>query len=120
MLCINSLNFGGRIAIFTLATSKNEIPTFLKMKKKLSKSLKRDQKILRYINGLYPGSISKTFSFKVKISREKYVEMIKNRYISTLLNLSSADILKGINEISRKYNKRLNFRDKLICRILKK
>ena len=84
------------------------------------KSLKRDQNMLRYINVLYPGSISKTFSFKVKISREKYVEMIKNRYISTLLNLSSADILKGINEISRKYNKRLNFRDKLICRILKK
>ena len=120
LLCMNCLNSGGRIAIFTLATSKNEIPTFLKMKKKLSKSLKRDQKILRYINGLYPGSISKTFSFKVKISREKYVEMIKNRYISTLLNLSSVDILKGINEISRKYNKRLNFRDKLICRILKK
>ena len=48
------------------------------------------------------------------------MEMIKNRYISTLLNLSSADILKGINEISRKYNKSLNFRDKLICRILKK
>ncbi len=116
LLCMNCLNFGGRIAIFTLATSKNEIPTFLKMKKKLNKSLKRDQKILRFINGLYP----KTFSFKVKISREKYVEMIKNRYISTLLNLSSADILKGINEISRRYNKNLNFRDKLICRILKK
>ena len=82
--------------------------------------MKRDQKILRFINGLYPGSISKMFSFKVKISREKYVEMIKNRYISTLLNLSNAEILKGISEISRKYNKRLNFRDKLICRILKK
>ena len=119
-LCINSLNFGGRIAIFTLATSNNEIPTFAKMKKKLIKSLKRDQKILRFINSLYHGGLSKTFSFKVKISRQKYVEMIKNRYISTLLNLSNAEILKGISEISRKYNKRLNFKDKLICRILKK
>ena len=120
LLCMNCLNFGGRIAIFTLATSKNEIPTFLKMKKKLSKSLKRDQKILRYINGLYPGSILKTFSFKVKISREKYVEMIKNRYISILLNLSNAEILKGICEISSKYNKKLNFKDRLICLVLKK
>ena len=74
----------------------------------------------RFINSLYPGGLSKIFSFKVKISRQKYVEMIENRYISTLLNLSSADILKGINEIRRKYNNKLNFRDKLICRILKK
>ena len=116
---MNCLNSGGRIAIFTLATSKNEIPTFAKMKKKLSKSLKRDRKILRFINGLYPGSISKTFSFKVKISREKYVEMIKNRYISTLLNLSNTEILKGISEISSKYNKRINFKDKLTCLFLK-
>ena len=119
-LCMNCLNSGGRIAIFTLTTYKNEIPTFLKMKKKLSKSLKRDQKILRFINGLYPGRISKTFFFKVNISREKYVEMIKNRYISILLNLSNAEILKGISEISRKYNKRLNFKDKLMCLLLKK
>ena len=115
----NCLNSGGRIVIFTLATSKNEIPTFAKMKKKLSKSLKRDQKILRFINGLYPRSISKTFSFKVKISREKYVEMIKKRYISTLLNLSNTEILKGIGEIRSKYNKRINFKDKLICLLLK-
>ena len=116
----NCLNSGGRIAIFTLATSKNEIPTFVKMKKKLNKSLKRDQKILRLINDLYPGGLSKTFSFKVKISRKKYVEMIKNRYISTLLNLSNTEILKGISEIKRNYRKRLNFKDKLICLILKK
>ena len=120
LLCMNCLNSGGRIAIFTLATSNNEIPTFVKMKKKLSKSLKRDQKILRFINVLHPGSISKMFSFKVKISREKYLEMIENRYISTLLNLSNAEILKGISEISMIYNKRLNFKDRLICRILKK
>ena len=115
----NCLNSGGRIVIFTLATSKNEIPTFAKMKKKLSKSLQRDQKILRFINGLYPGSISRTFSFEVKISREKYLEMIKNRYISTLLNLSNTEILKGIGEIRGKYNKRINFKDKLICLFLK-
>ena len=90
------------------------------MKKKLNKSLKRDQKILRFINSLYPGGLSKTFSFKVKISRQKYVEMIKNRYISTLLNLSSVEIFKGISEINKNYRKRLNFKDKLICLILKK
>ena len=120
LLSKNCLNSGGRIAIFSLATSKNEIPTFVKMKKKLNNSLKRDQKILRFINALYPGSLSKMFSFKVKISRQKYVEMIKNRYISTLLNLSNKEILKGISEIRIKYSQRLNFKDKLICLLLKK
>ena len=33
-LSYNCLNSGGHIAIFTLATTKNEIPTFLMMKKK--------------------------------------------------------------------------------------
>ena len=120
LLSKNCLNYGGRIAIFSLATSKNEIPTFVKMKKKLNNSLKRDQKILRFINALYPGSLSKMFSFKVKISRQKYVEMIKNRYISTLLNLSNKEILKGISEIRIKYSQRLNFKDNLICLLLKK
>ena len=119
LLCVNCLNSGGRIAIFTLAASNNEIPTFVKMKKKLIKSLKRDQKILRFINGLYPGSISKTFSIKVKISREKYVEMIKKRYISTLLNLSNTEILKGIGEIRSKFNITINFKYKLFCLLLK-
>ena len=114
----NCLNSGGRIAIFTLATSKNEIPTFVKMKKKLNKSLKRDQKILRLINDLYPGGLSKTFSFKVKISRQKYVEMIKNRYISTLIPLSEKQLLRGIREIRTKYKDKLKFKDKLICIIL--
>ena len=44
--------------------------------------------------------------------------MIKNRYISTLLNLSLNEISNGINEIKHKYKKVLSFNDKLICLIL--
>ena len=46
--------------------------------------------------------------------------MIKNRYISTLLDFSSNEILKGINEIQLKYKKTLNFNDKLTCLIIDK
>jgi len=120
LLSRNCLNPNGKIIIFTLITSKNEIPTFFKMKKKLNKSLKRDQKILRLLSHLYPRSIFKIFSYKVKISRDEYIEMVKNRYISTLLNLRNSEILKGIDEIKNKYKERLNFKDKLICLILKK
>ena len=114
------LNENGKILIFTPETSHNEIPTFLLMKRKLKKSLERDKKIIQYISKLYPKNKNKRFSFKVKISRDKYTEMIKNRYISTLLNFSLHEILKGINQINLKYEKTLSFNDKLICIILDK
>ena len=82
------LNRNGKILIFSLETSNNEIPSFLLMKKKLKKSLDRDKKIIKYITKHYPKNKNKRFSFKVKISRDKYIEMIKNRYISTLLGFS--------------------------------
>tara|TARA_B100001057_G_scaffold490345_1_gene578427 strand:+ start:798 stop:1511 length:714 start_codon:yes stop_codon:yes gene_type:complete len=116
--CKMKLNQKGKILIFTLETSNNEIPSFLLMKKKLKKSLDRDKKIIRYISKLYPKIKLRRFSFNVKISRDKYVEMIKNRYISTLLNLSLNEISNGINEIKHKYKKVLSFNDKLICLIL--
>ena len=114
------LNHNGKILILSLETSNNEIPTFLLMKKRLKKSLDRDNKIIRHISKLYPKNKNKRFSFKVKISRDKYIEMIKNRYISTLLGLSLHEILKGINQINLKYEKTLSFNDKLICIILDK
>ena len=118
--CKMQLNQNGKILILSLETSNNEIPTFLLMKKKLKKSLDRDKKIIKYISKLYPKNKNKRFSFKVKISRDKYIEMIKNRYISTLLGFSLHEILKGINQINLKYEKTLSFNDKLICIILDK
>ena len=116
---MNCLNFGGRIAIFTLATSKNEIPTFKLMKIKLLKSLDRDKKILNFISKLYPKRIIKKFSYKVKITKKKYVEMVLEKFISTLLNFNNDQIVAGINEINQKYKKNLKFEDKLICIIIK-
>ena len=118
--CKMHLNQSGKILILSLETSNNEIPTFLLMKKNLKKSLDRDKKIIEYISKLHPKNKNKRFSFKVKISRDKYIEMIKNRYISTLLGFSLHDIFKGINQINLKYKKILSFNDKLICLILDK
>ena len=112
------LNPKGKILIFTLDTGKNEIPTFKLMKLKLNKSLKRDRKILKIITKLYPNRIKKKFIFNVKINKNKYLEMIKNRYISTLLPFSKNQLEKGIKEIQFKYKDILRFKDKLICIIL--
>ena len=114
-----NLNPNGKIFILTLNPNKNEIPNFKLMKNKLSKSLAKDKRILRHILELYPKSILKKFSFKVKISKRKYNDMILNRYISILINLSKKQIFQGIKEINLKYQKNINFNDKLICIIIK-
>ncbi len=119
-LCKIKLKKNGKIFIFTLETSRNEIPTFLLMKKKLKTSLNRDKKIITFLSKLYPSIEKKKFSFKVKISTKKYLEMIKNRYISTLLNMSNSQISNGIDEINLSYRKILNFNDNLVCLILNK
>ena len=119
-ICKTKLKKEGKILIFTLEISNNAIPTFLLMKKRLKISLNRDKKIITFLSKLYPSIKKKKFSFKVKISIMKYIEMINNRYISILLNMNKNQILKGIDEISFKYKKMLTFDDKLICLILNK
>jgi len=114
-----SLKPNGKILIFTLEPHKNEIPNFTLMKIRLLKSLKRDEKILKFISKFYPKRIMKYFSYKVKISKKKYISMISNKFISTLLNLNKEQIVSGINEINLKYKKDLNFNDKLVCIIIK-
>ena len=113
-----NLSNRGKIFIFTLDVSKNEIPTFKLMKSKLKISLNRDKKIIKMITRIYPQRIKKRFSFKVRIIKKRYLNMIKNRYISTLLRLSDNDLSEGLKEINLKYKKNINFEDKLICMIL--
>tara|TARA_B100000401_G_C52560876_1_gene603218 strand:+ start:53 stop:760 length:708 start_codon:yes stop_codon:yes gene_type:complete len=120
LLCNGALNPKGKIMIFTLETFNNEIPTFLLMKKKLRKSLIRDKKIIQYISKLHTKNSIKKFSFKVTITKKKYIKMIENRYISTLLNFKLKEISHGINEIKSKYSQTIHFDDKLICLILNK
>jgi ubiquinone/menaquinone biosynthesis C-methylase UbiE len=112
-----NLSQKGKIFILNLDTDNNEIPTFKLMKRKLFRSLKRDKKIIELITKLYPYKKSK-FIYKVKILREKYLEMIQKKYISTLLPMTKSQIQKGMNEIKYKYKKNIKFRDKLICLIL--
>ncbi len=114
-----SLKPKGKILIFTLDPDANEIPNFKLMRLELSKSFKRDKKILKFITKFYPKRIIKYFSYKVKISKKKYIDMILRKFISTLLNFDKKQITKGIKEINLKYKKNLKFNDKLVCIIIK-
>ena len=116
----SSLETGGIILILILDTKKNEIPTFSLMKQKLNQSFKRDIIIWNKILRMNIKKNTSKFIFKVKIKKNLYLDMIKKRYISTLLNFNSVQILNGVNEINLKYKKNIIFRDKLNCIILKK
>ena len=108
----------GKIFIFSLDTDKNEIPVFKLMKSRLSKSLIRDKKILDVIVKSNPQIIKKKFIYKVKIAKKKYLNMIQNRYISTLLTFTKEELSTGLRELNLKYGKDIRFKDKLICIIL--
>ena len=119
-ICINKLNPNGKIIILSLDPKKNEIPTFLLMKKKLKISLTKDEKLFKFILKNKFKMIIKKFIYDVRIVKTKYLQMIRNRYISTLLNLTDEQIKKGLFEIRNKYGNILNFKDRLICFIIKK
>ena len=89
------------------------------MKKKLNKKLKRVESYFYLIKKNYPKIIIKKFIFKVKISKIRYIQMIKKRYISTLLSFNEKQIADGLIEINNKYKKELKFKDRLICLIIR-
>ena len=118
-ICKNKLNPNGKIIILSLDPKKNEIPTFSLMKKKLAISLSKDEKIFNLILKNESKAIVKKFIYEVRILKIKYLQMIKDRYISTLLNFTDKQIKNGIVEIKNDYGNLLKFKDRLICFIIK-
>ena len=77
-----------------------------------------DKKIIKSISYSFKGQLVRGFSYKVKISKKKYMEMVNSKYISVLLGMSHKLISSGLNEIKKKYKKQISFQDKLICLVL--
>jgi len=119
-ICKNKLNPNGKIIILSLDPKKNEIPTFSLMKKNLKISLNKDERLFNLIFKNKTKIIVKKFTYEVQILKIKYLQMIRNRYISTLLNFTEEQIKAGIIEIKNNYGNELKFKDRLICFILKK
>ena len=119
-LAQKSLNNKGKMLIFSLKTKNNRIPCFKRMRKNLEKSLKRDEVLFKIIEKNLKKINYTNFNFKVNISKQKYVRMIRERYISCLLNMSDKEINFGISEIKSKYKNQIKFTDTLKCISYKK
>ena len=113
--CKNNLKKNGVLLIFSLNTLNNEIPCFKLMKQKLNRGLKRDSRMLKSACKILKGNKIDKFKFKVLITKNKYNQMLKQKYISCLVNLSKSQIIKGINEIKDIFPNKILFEDILIC-----
>ena len=111
----SKLNPEGVILILSLEAKNNEIPTFSLMKKKLQQSFKKETLIKKNILKFKKEKIITKFKFKVSITKKKYLKMLEQRFISSLLNLNDVQISKGIKEIEIKYKDKITFNDRLNC-----
>jgi len=113
-ICKKKLKKNGVLIIFSLVTENNEIPCFKLMKQKLNRGLERDSRMIKATSKLFIDYQIDIFKFKVSMTKSKYIQMLKQRYISCLINLNKYQISNGINEIKKLFNKKINFVDKLI------
>ena len=104
-----------KLLIFSLNNKSNKIPCFKLMKEKLKESLEKDKILLKIVKKNLKKTSENKFSFKVKITKLKYISMINSRYISCLLNMSDKELKKGIGEIQSKYKNQIEFTDTLKC-----
>jgi len=114
-LAKKKLNKKGQILIFSLKSTNNQIPCFAEMKFKLSKSFQKEEEIIKIVKLILKKYRVDQFKFKVDITKFKYIQMIKGRYISCLLNISSNNLKKGISEIKSNYRNKIKFTDTLNC-----
>ena len=114
-ICKNNLKKNGVLLIFSLNTSANEIPCFRLMKQKLNRGLKRDFRMLNSTCKILKNNKVDKFKFKVLVTRNKYIQMLRQKYISCLINLTKSQINKGIKEIIDIYPNKILFNDILIC-----
>ena len=110
-----NLNPNGKILIFSLEDKKNEIPCFKLMRKYLNNSIEHDKILSKIIIKILGKTINSRFSFKVKILKNKYLSMIKSRYISCLLDISKKKLDAGIDELKFNYKNKIEFVDSLSC-----
>ena len=109
------LKKNGVLLILFLSPFNTELPTFKKFSINLKKSLKKDKVVIKEIKRKLKNYKISYFNFKVRIKKLYYINMIRNRYISCLLNMSVLEIDNGVKEIEKKYKNNLVFTDKLLC-----
>jgi len=112
----NHLNDNAKI-VFIHMNDQTEIPQFPIMKNRLKKSLNSHQYLLDELIKNFKLLKIDNFNYDVNISSKEYLEMIRNRYISVILDLNEEEIEKGIEFIKKHYPNQLSFKDTLTIQV---
>ena len=103
--------------VFIHMNDQTEIPQFPIMKNRLKKSLNSHQYLLDELIKNFKLLKIDNFNYDVNISSKEYLEMIRNRYISVILDLNEEEIEKGIEFIKKHYPNQLSFKDTLTIQV---
>lgn len=103
--------------VFIHMNDQTEIPQFPIMKNRLKKSLNSHQYLSEELIKNFKLLKIDNFNFNVNISSKEYLEMIRNRYISVILDLNEEEIEKGIEFIKKHYPNQLSFKDTLTIQV---
>ena len=112
----NHINEDANI-VFIHMNDQTEIPLFPLMENKLQQSLKSHKILLEELTQKFNLLKMLNFNYHVKISLEEYLEMISNRYMTVLLDLSKKEIEGGIDFIKKNYPNQLVFQDTLTIKV---
>ena len=103
--------------VFIHMNDQTEIPQFPIMKNKLKESLNSHQYLSEELIRNFRLYKIENFNYNVNISSKEYLEMIRNRYISVILDLNEEEIEQGIEFIKKNYPNQLSFKDTLTIEI---
>lgn len=103
--------------VFIHMNDQTEIPQFPIMKNRLKKSLNSHQYLSEELIKNFKLLKIDNFNFNVNISSKEYLEMIRNKYISVILDLNEEEIEKGIEFIKKHYPNQLSFKDTLTIQV---
>lgn len=102
----------GKLVILQMSES-HEIPYFPLMDQKLKQSLSQNLKIEKELNNMFTEIQKEEYDYRVNISKQDYLKMIQNKFISTLFEMTNIEIEKGCRHIENIYPDKLIFNDKL-------
>jgi cyclopropane fatty-acyl-phospholipid synthase-like methyltransferase len=103
--------------VFIHMNDQTEIPQFPIMKNRLKKSLNSHQYLSEELIKNFKLLKIDNFNYNVNISSKEYLEMIRNKYISVILDLNEEEIEKGIEFIKKHYPNQLSFKDTLTIQV---